>query len=272
MKLAKLILITAIILLITSCRKEIVSLDNYSSTILDNTIMSTIPHLQSNKEIELIEKHGIKSMSFIKQKTDSTKLDSLTYVEFDRKGRIVRRTTKENTSIGCFPNIYRQEFIYEDQRLKKVNIFTFKYKSNSVLKNWLETDTSRLLLFDWEDYTYDGDTTIVESGYATWKYIKDESDNIIQQLVFVKTNNQQTSFKYIPTSIGLTKEFYDTIYDETRLTDYTIEKNMIISNYSDGSNEFITENLFDERGLLIKKNYITNNKLTTKIKVSYSYY
>lgn len=272
MKFTKIILIAAIIISITSCQKEIVSLDNYSSTILDNAIMSTIPHLQSNKEIGLIEKHGIKSMSFIKQKVNSTELDSLTYIEFDRKGRMVRRTTKENTSIGCFANIYRQEYIYDDNRLKKVNIYTFKYKNNSVLENWLETDTSRLLLFDWENYTYDGDTTIVESGYATWKYIKDKNNSIIQQLIFVKTNNQITSFNYTPTGIGFKREFYDTVYDETHITDYTLENNRVRSNFWDGSSEFITEDVFDERGLLVARNYFTNKKLSAKITTSYGYF
>ena len=127
-------------------------------------------------------------MAFIKEYVDSARIDSLTYLEFDSEGKLVQRTTDDVTSVGCLPKTIRQIFIYDKGKLKRVDNYTFKYKTNSMFEKWMEDDTLNLSKFDYEDYTYRGDTIIVESGYAIWKYVVDKDGNIIKRILKIKNN------------------------------------------------------------------------------------
>lgn len=157
MNILKIFLLLPILIVFYSCHSDLVT-KKYETTILKNAVSFSIPQFQNNEEIELIKKHKIKSISYISFGNDSTDIDSLTYVEYDLEGRILRRTTKENTTQGCLPYMMRQEFAYEGNKIKKVTDYTFKYVANSTLENWLLRDTTQLEMFDWEDYSYNGDT------------------------------------------------------------------------------------------------------------------
>ena len=189
MNILKIFLFLPILIVFYSCHSDLVTKE-YETTILKNAVSFSIPEFQNNEEIELIKKHKVKSVSYIAQNISVNEIDSLTFVEYDIDGKILRRTTKENTTQGCLPSMMRQEFTYEVNRIKKVTDYTFKFVANSTLENWLLRDTTKLEMFDWEDYTYNGDTVIVESGFAIHTYFKDDKGNIIKRTTLAKTNKQ----------------------------------------------------------------------------------
>ena len=190
MNILKIFLLLPILIVFYSCHSDLVTKE-YETTILKNAVSFSIPEFQNNEEIELIKKHKVKSVSYIAQNISVNEIDSLTFVEYDIDGKILRRTTKENTTQGCLPYMMRQEFTYEVNRIKKVTDYTFKFVANSTLENWLLRDTTKLEMFDWEDYTYNGDTVIVESGFAIHTYFKDDKGNIIKRTTLAKTNKQE---------------------------------------------------------------------------------
>ena len=150
MNILKYFLFLPILLVLYSCHSDLVTKE-YETTILKNAVSFSIPEFQNNEEIELIKKHKVKSVSYIAHNIAVNEIDSLTFVEYDMDGKILRRTTMENTTQGCLPYMMRQEFSYEGDRIKKVTNYTFKYVANSTLENWLLTDTTKLKMFDWED-------------------------------------------------------------------------------------------------------------------------
>ena len=272
MKIKAIMFSIIILVLLSSCRKEIVSSSEYERTILSTTFLKSIPQLQSKTESELLKKHRIKSMSLVIQKTDSTELDSITFLEFDKTGRIIRRTTTENTTVGCLPYMLRQEFTYDQNKIKKVTNYTFRHMANSVLENWMTRDTSRLLMFDWEDYSYNNDTIFVESGFAVWKIIKDADGNIIKKTTSFKTNDQQAVFDYNYGPSSITMQMITSTYEKPILAKYEVSDNTVLLSGNKGEDEYIIENVFDEKGLLKSKIRYLNKEKTSVVVVTYSYY
>ncbi len=272
MKIKAIMFSIIILVLLSSCRKEIVSSSEYETAILLTTFLQSIPQLQSKDESELFKKHQIKSMSFVIQKTDSTELDSVTFLEFDETGWIIRRTTTQPTSVGCLPNMLRQEFAYVEDKIKSVTNYTFRYKANSVLENWLTRDTSRLLMFDWEDYSYNNDTTTIESGFATWKFIKDSDGNIIKKTTSFKTNDQLAVFDYNYGPSSITTKMTPSLYDKTYISHYTVNNKNVLLRGTKGEKEYLIESVFDENGLLKSKISYLNKEKTSVVVVTYSYY
>jgi len=250
MKIYFLIFIFLLSLIVTNCSKKDISSNDYEVAILSTTLSKSIPQLQTNYELELLKKHQIKYLSMVMQRKDSLGLDSITFIEFDKEGKIIRRTTTENTSAGCLPYWHRQEFFYADNKIQRVNNYTFKYKTKSILEKWLTTDTTQLVKFDWEDYTYSKDTIKVESGFATYKFIIDADGKIIKQTVATKTNNQTFEFDYDYSNLSVNKKLVNSIDGETDFINYVVEGNRVLENHSDGTNAFSEELIFDSTGFI----------------------
>lgn len=271
MNILKIFLLLPILIVFYSCHSDLVT-KKYETTILKNAVSFSIPQFQNNEEIELIKKHKIKSISYISFGNDSTDIDSLTYVEYDLEGRILRRTTKENTTQGCLPYMMRQEFAYEGNKIKKVTDYTFKYVANSTLENWLLRDTTQLEMFDWEDYSYNGDTVVVESGFAIHTYIKDDKGNIIKRTTLAKTNKQSLTCTYELDETVVIERIHNSLYEDFSTMEYSVDKNSVLQKYNSNDNEYLTEFNFDEKGFIKSKTYYLNENKERFIVANYSYY
>lgn len=254
-----------------ACHSDLVT-KNYETTILKNAVSLSIPQLQDNEEIVLIKNQKVKSISYISYNSDSTKMDSLTYVEFDLNGKILRRTTTENTTQGCLPYMMRQEFIYEGDRIKKVIDYTFKFVANSVLENWLITDTAKLKMFDWEDYTYNGDTVIVESGFAIHTFLKNDKGTVIKRTTLAKTNKQLLTCDYKFEETAVIEQVERSVYDDSSIIEYLVNNNSVLQKYNNEDDEYLTDFNFYENGLLKSKTFYLNKDKEAHIVANYSYY
>ncbi|NLT51240.1 MAG: hypothetical protein GXX85_10015 [Ignavibacteria bacterium] len=265
------ILILLIGLSVTSCRQEVTKLDPLQQNILESTVYADTRQIQSDKESLVLSENKVMSMSFVKEYFDSNKIDSLTYLRFNKNGQLIQRTTDELTSVGCLPHTYVQIFRYENNKIKRVESYTFKYKTKSVFEKWLETDTSRLKIFEWEDYTYSGDTIFIESGSGKWEYIKNKNGNLEGIFHKVKSTNEFREEKYSLTPFGVKKQF---IYDgSTQIDyDYIVDENKveIKSLNSKGYNR--SENIYNSKGLLMEIIYYENNQKVARTKIDYTYY
>ena len=263
----------SIIIIITSgCCSIPVSISNYDKIILQNTVTMDIPQLQADTEKKLFMDHKIKSMSFVMQRENEVKLDSLTFLEFDFSGRLKYRTTIENTTQGCLPFMLKQEFIYDKNKLKKVIDYTFKYKTKSVLANWLEKDTTRLRLFDWEDYTYKGDTIIVNNGNSITKFIKDKVGNIIYKIQKMKSNNQIQVIEYEYSGTSIISKIQTSLIDVKNVLNYFKEDNNVIINTKREDDEFKKIYVYNKDGLLQSIIRLKNGIKTSITRINYEYY
>jgi hypothetical protein len=256
------------------CRKEVVSLDQYGQLILDNAIFNDISQLQSNAEIRINRENKVRAMAFIKEYVDTARIDSLTYLEFDREGKLVQRTTDEVTSVGCLPQTIRQIFNYAEGKLKRVDNYTFKYVINSMFEKWMENDSLKLYKFDYEDYTYSGDTIIVESGYGIWKFVQDENGNIIKRILTIKNIDQISDAEYNYTPYGVAMEiknsFIDSTFNIASEKRYRVEINNVSSTHSLVNARI--ENVYDDKGLLIGINHFMNDELKARTRIEYIHY
>jgi hypothetical protein len=271
MKNYKYFLLLPLIISFSSCHSDLVT-KKYEPTILKNAVSFSIPQFQNNEEIELIKTHKVKSISYISFDNDSTDIDSLTFIEYDLNGRILRRTTKENTTQGCLPYMIRQEFTYEGDRIKKVTDYTFKNVANSTLENWLLRDTTMLLLFDWEDYSYSGDTITVESGGLIHTYIKDQKGDVIKRTTMTKSDKKLHNYEYEFNDESVVERFDSPSYADIQTFNYFVDKNLVFDIYSTNDKEYTTEYVFDEKGLIKSKTYYVNEKKERFIVANYSYY
>ena len=271
MNILKYFLFLPILLVLYSCHSDLVTKE-YETTILKNAVSFSIPEFQNNEEIELIKKHKVKSVSYIAHNIAVNEIDSLTFVEYDMDGKILRRTTMENTTQGCLPYMMRQEFSYEGDRIKKVTNYTFKYVASTTLENWLLTDTTKLKMFDWEDYSYNGDTVVVESGFAIHTYVKDAKGNIIKRTTLAKTNKQERTCFYEFKESVVIEKIDRSGYENPSFLEYQVDKNSVLQKYNNNEDEYLTQYNFDENGLLKSKTYYLNKNKERSIEANYSYY
>ncbi|MFZ1292223.1 MAG: hypothetical protein WAR79_19165 [Melioribacteraceae bacterium] len=266
------IVIIILFISLTNSSSNIVSITSYDKIILQNSVINSMSHLQSDYDQKLLMDHKIKSMSFITQWENEIEPDSIKYLEFDLIGRLKYRTTTENTTQGCTPFMLKQVFIYDNNKLIKLIDYTFKYKSKSILSRWQEKDTTKLRLYDWEDYTYKGDTIIVENGFNVIKFIKNKEGNIIRQFQKAKSNDQMLDFHYEHSGSSIISNMETITIDEKIVSNYLKEDNKVIVSTKRGENQFKEIYIYDEVGLLQSKIRFENEKRISITKINYEYY
>lgn len=272
MKILLNITLLASMIIFNSCSSKVVSIEKQSEIILKNSLSLDIPQIQNITEITTLRENRVKSMAFILQNENPTKEDSITFLEFDFGGKLKYRTSTENTTQGCLPFMLKQFFIYDKDKLKKVIDYTFKYKSKSIWDNWQEKDTTRLRLYDWEDYTYNGDTITVETGYGITKFIMNKEGDIVHQIDRIKTNNQVVKSNYKFTGYSILREINNSINSEKGMIEYANEDNKVINSFEIEGIEFRIEEIYDSNGLLQSIIKYKSGKPTSHIKISYEYY
>jgi len=260
-----------ILILLSACHSDLVQ-KNYETNILKNVVSFTIPQFQSNNELKIIKNNKVKSISFILYRDDKIAADSLTFVEYDIDGKIIRKTTTENTTQGCLPYMMRQEFSYSNNKIKRVTDYTFRYKANSILHNWTLRDTSKLNMFDWEDYTYSGDTIIVESGAAINTYIIDKNGDVIKRTILTKTDKKTSCWEYEFNDNSIIQKFDSPSYSDIIISKYLVSNNLVDEGISRNNKNYTTIYSFNEKGLLKSKTFYVNKEKQNKIIANYSYY
>ena len=167
-----------------------------------------IPDVYQEQMYDFIRDNSIKTISIVAKDIETERKDSLTYLEFDNEGKLIRRTTIECTTLGCLPYTNKQVYSYKSGRLDRINQFTFVDNSKSMLYYWNLADTSKMNLFDWEDYSYKGDTVFSESAISRWTFVKDSIDNLVYRKLMAKSTKQiiENEFIYSDSTIQISSK------------------------------------------------------------------
>jgi len=186
---------------------------------------------------------------------------------------MIQRTTNECTTLGCLPYTVVQIYKYDKGKLTRVESYTFKKKVKFFIKKWLETDTSRLNLFDYEYYRYSNDTIFVDSGISVWKCIKDRTGNIRRTISLIKSTSQVADVRYISTSVGIKLKLTNNNNEPPHdYGEYWIDKNKVIFKSSRYNGNKREEFIYNEKGLLKEKLYVKDGIVTARLKLGYQYY
>ncbi len=178
------------ILISCGVKEEDSGIDSF--TMLEKIQYDKIQHFQPRTEIDILKRNNIKAVTIITKFTGKSESDSLTFHRLD-KGRIITTATNECNSFGCLPFTIQKRFIYDGDKIKKINTYTYKKKYSYRKQYWDETDTTKLSLYEWEDYTYPGDSVIVETGPLKWVYQKDKNNRIKSNTSYYRKNNKIVS-------------------------------------------------------------------------------
>lgn len=273
----RILLLPFIALVLFTGIRKVTPNEHHNRIILSIVISYGIPHLQSEQEIDILKRNKIKSMSLVERNMKNHNLDSLTFLEYDKEGRIIRRTTKECTTFGCLPYMNREVFSYKGNKIIKMKDYLFRYKEYSTYAKWTLKDTSRLNMFDWEDYSYKKETIRVESGSTVWKYIKGGNGNIVKQVCRAKSNNQLLIINYnyndsIITASILTK-FNNHTSSDPYIIKYIADGNQVLIKTKNGKGENLDSKwVFNSKDLPVERITYKNGKIYEKTKISYAYY
>jgi hypothetical protein len=267
------LLISFISALLFGCYSEKDQVNLTKDQMLDMALMHDYAHLQSETAMQLLKSNNVKSASFVKHIKSENKTDSVTFLKFDKKGRILSRTTTECTTVGCLPYTIRQVYLYEGNKPVQMQDFTFDYKYDHVKDYWTMSDTGKLTKFDWEDYTYYGDTVRVESGSQVWKYVVNSNNKIVYRRIEFKATGQTSSseFEYaknkieVNSSNGWTGSEFGTTFKMKGA-------NKLLVNHNLRNKSFKQEYVFGNKGLIKEINRIKDGEITKQTKVSYSYF
>ena len=217
--------------------------------------------------------HNIKTVSFVAKDYEKNKVDSLAYLEINNDGKLITRTTKECTTIGCLPYMNRQEYFYSNNKINRIDVYVFRNNKQSALSEWLKPDTSEFYKFDWNTYSYEGDTIFVDTGIALYKYLTDHNDNIIFRVMHIKNSNQivYTNISYTDSTIIFKDKFN---FGDTTLIEYCKMKNNHIELWSlnNKDSELVKEWIFNSTGLVNEIYNYRNGKIISKTKLSYTFY
>ncbi len=253
------------------CKDEIEKLPIDESEMLEIVLYNGLHHFQSKTEQKLLKENKIKSISFVKNILSTSVVDSLTFLEIDKSGRIKTKTTTECTTIGCLPYTIKQIYNFEDNRIKRMDDFVFKKKYNTQLDYWNENDTNHMSKFDWEDYTYKNDSIIVESATQYHYYELDSLNRIVSYKLDVKMNNQFSKINYNYFDTKIETSILNNFIKEPRITEFKIaQDNTVI--YSNKIHKAKRVFSFNEMGLLNEIEDFKKDTLRSIIKINYLKY
>lgn len=230
-------------------------------------------HLQYQAEIDYLRKHSIKTMSFATHKFGSSEKDSVTYLQYNPKGLIEKRTTTECTTAGCLPYITRQEFEYNIDSIILFRNYTYKRKYPSTRSYWLLDDLSQLAELDYEEYNYKNDTVNIVSAPFSWNYIHNTDGKLKKIITKVNTTNQIDTMKYQYEKSSIDMQLISTMYDFIPITKYIIEDNSIIIKYKRKGPELISEKWnYNSEGLLNERINYRNGEEYSVTEITYEYF
>ena len=244
-----------------------------SKNIMHFALYDDIQDVYPKGLFQYFKDHSIKTVSFISKNYETNKIDSLTYLEINNDGKLITRTTKECTTIGCRQNMNRQEYIYSNNKIKRIDVYVFKNNGQSVLSEWLNPDKSEFYKFDSNIYSYEGDTIFVETSILLYKYLTDSNDNIIFKSWHVKNSNQIVfnNINYSDSTIILKTKF--NFSDITHTEHYKIKGNHVELWLIDNKiPKLVKEWIFDSTGLINEIYNYRNRKIISKTKLSYNFY
>ena len=264
-----------IALLLVNCTQNKNSTSLSKREMINIIAGSRIPHLQSKEQKNLFKKQRIKSVSVIQETVSTGEVDSVTFLRYDKEGRIKSRTTSECTTIGCLPYITYQLYVYSKGKPKQMIDYTFKKKYKWVSSYWKTTDTNKLSKFDWEDYKYHNDSVTVTSATQIWNYIKNSEGQIIYDSLFIKIANQFRTIKYIYSDSNFVLLLNsNNVRANTEYGQYNFkDKNTIVYTSNINPNKILrVEYKFNNNGLLTEINSFENKMAKMKYFIYYSYY
>ena len=266
-------IIITFLIFISACSNRNSSKLAESKNIMQFALYNDVPDIYPERLFQYFKNHGIKTVSFVSQDLETNKLDSLEYLVLDSSGKLITRTTKECTTIGCLPYMNRQEYLYSENNIKRIDVFVFKNKNRSVLSEWSNPDTSEYYKFDWNTYSYKDDTVFVETGIALYKYMKDNNDNIIYREMRVKSSNQivYSNISYTDSTVIFKSKF--NFGDTTLIYNYRIKGNRVEERSMNNKNsKLIKEWIYDANGLINEINVYKNNKIISKTYLTYTFF
>lgn len=257
---------------LNSCKTEDQLFQLDKEKMLEIALYQKNYHLQSDVEVDLIKKHNIKSASFITERFLTNETDSTTYLLYNHEGYLISRVTTECTTVGCLPYVIKQEFTYENNKIKQMKDYTFKRKYKTVSEYWAVKDANELSKFDWEDFTYKLDTIRVESGAFVWCYVFNSNGKLIAQTERAKTNNQIMKSLYNYSNSNISINYTDSIQDSVIIVNYKVVENNKVrfQRRMNADVIFSVEYLFDSKGLLKEKTSYENEKQISRTTITYS--
>lgn len=271
-KVTKIIFLILFLILFSflNCNNNRESEKSKTIDLLSVAYSNSLAHLQTQNEILYFKKNKVKSISFVVEADEFNKADSITFLTYNRNGRLITRTTSECSSMGCLPYEIQQKFIYSNDTLIAMLDYFFKYKKKSTLKYWQTKDTSRLRFAYDELYTHKGDTTIVDLMHSIRKYIKDDKGRIIQIETDAKFNDQYSKSNIVYTDSTIIQTNKSDMGEG--VTEYSYNKMDNSIEQRETSGDGLIEWVIDSKGLFRTKNYYKDGKIRKKVNLSYSFY
>ncbi len=268
------LIFTLTLIIIIGCNAEKEESPISKQEMLEIAFMHDMPHLQSGTEQELLQKYGVKSAAFVVERIKKNEIDSVTCLTYDRKGRITTRTTTECTTVGCLPYIIRQDYEYNNGSIIRMNDYTFKYKYKNVRDYWNVNDTSKFSEFDWEYYSFNGDTLEIESGSQYFKYIFNKNSQVVYKSILPKASKQKLENFFYYNDFGIEVKAKSDLSDQSSTWKYEIMSTGILKMFMKvKENKLFTRDFyFSSKGLLEKIVSLVDDEPTSIRKIYYSYY
>lgn len=265
-------LLVSLLISLSSCNNDLQS-NTPQKGAIHFALFRIFPDVYQDQMFDFIKKNNIKTISIVAKDLATEKIDSLTYLEFDNEGKLIRRTTIECTTLGCLPYTNRQVYSYKDGNIDRIDQYTFADNSKSMLYFWNLRDTSKMNLFDWEDYSYKGDTVFSESAITKRTYVKGISDKIVFRRVVVNSTMQKIENKFANTDstvhISSKVNFPEQIkYKIIKLTDDGIK----IFDEENGDMELLQNWHTNSNGLPNSIDTFNEGKPKRVIKLDYTFY
>ncbi|MEN8194826.1 MAG: hypothetical protein ABFS12_18540 [Bacteroidota bacterium] len=258
-------------LTIIGCQSENEAPQIGNEGMLEIALYNKLHHFQSKTERNLFRENNIRSVSFVRHIVSESKVDSATFLKIDEKGRIISKTTNECTTVGCLPYTIRQDYEYDNDKIIRMDDFTFKKKYKNILSYWNENDTSKLSKFEWEDYSYKNDTTIVESATQRWIYTYDLQGRVMSKFTDIKMNEQYIKVNYSYEPVKIKQSLINDYMKSYHQTEYVISSPNTVT-YTDNYNtDKVRKKLFifNINGLLSNIKGYLNDTLMVDTKISY---
>lgn len=262
----------SLLISLSSCNNDL-QFNTPQKGVIHFALYRMFPDVYQNQMFDFIKKNSIKTISIVAKELATEKNDSLTYLEFDNNGKLKRRTTLECTTLGCLPYTNRQVYFYKDGKINRIDQYTFANNSKSTLYYWKLRDTSKMNLFDWEDYSYKGDTVFSESAISKRTFVNDSNNNLVYRRLMVKSTKQtiENVFTYTDSTMQVSLKGWLSDKVTLRTIKITDEGIKIFSN-ENGNSKLIQHWHMNSEGLPNSIDTYHNGEHKRILTIGYTYY